>query len=236
MEQLMDSMQFLEKSWQKKGFKLFSGFSQPVLHNVQGLLNGRKYDKRAYGGMIRHTEAAMLTRWARQVPEAGVIVEIGCYGGLSTSYLLRGLQKTNGHIFGIDPFARDLNKQADLSDNCVSLDDKPSKALVEQRLEHNGFKGMFTLIEGFSQEAARDWDPAVKIDFLWIDGNHKQAYQDFKDFEHHLNPGARVAVHDAHPRYGYMAVVNDVRKIFAEGTWSDMEMVKSIITGLRTGK
>jgi len=45
-----------------------------------------------------------------------------------------------------------------------------------------------------------------------------------------------VAVHDAHPRYGYMAVVNDVRKIFAEGTWSDMEMVKSIITGLRTGK
>jgi hypothetical protein len=30
-----------------------------------------------------------------------------------------------------------------------------------------------------------------------------------------------------------MTVVNDVRKIFAEGKWSDMEMVKSIITGLR---
>lgn len=232
----MDPIQFLEFSWNKKGLKLFSGFSQPVYHNIQGILNGRKYDKRAYGGMIRHTEAAMLTHWAGQVPKAGVVVEIGCYGGLSTSYLLRGLQKKNGHIYGIDPFARDLSRQADLTDNCVSLDDKPSKTLVEQRLENNGFKGRFTLIEGFSQEAAREWNPAVKIDFLWIDGNHEQAYRDFKDFEPHLNPGARVAVHDAHPRYGYMTVVNDVRRIFAEGQWSDMEMVKSIITGRRVGK
>ncbi len=231
----MNPTQFLEQFWHKKGLKLFSGFSQPVYHNIQGLLNGRKYNKRSYGGMIRHTEAAMLTRWASQVPEGGVIVEIGCYGGLSTSYLLSGLKKKGGHIYGIDPFARDLNKQADLTDNHVSLEGKPSKALVEQRLENNGFKGLFTLIEGFSQEAARDWNPAVKIDFLWIDGNHEQAYQDFKDFEIHLNPGARVAVHDAHPRYGYMTVVNDVRKIFAEGKWSDMEMVKSIITGLRRG-
>jgi hypothetical protein len=42
-----------------------------------------------------------------------------------------------------------------------------------------------------------------------------------------------VAVHDAHPRYGYMTVVNDVRRIFSEGKWTDMEMVKSIISGIR---
>ena len=72
---------FLEKAWSEKGPKLISGFSRPVYHNVMGLLRGRKYDKRAYGGMIRHTEAAMLTQWASQVPQGGVVVEIGCYGG-----------------------------------------------------------------------------------------------------------------------------------------------------------
>ncbi|WP_372760371.1 class I SAM-dependent methyltransferase, partial [Litorivivens sp.] len=74
-------------------------------------------------------------------------------------------------------------------------------------------------------------DPSVKIDFLWIDGNHEQAYQDFKDFEPFLNPGARVAVHDAHPRYGYEAVVEDVKKIFNSRKWQDLEHVKSIIAG-----
>lgn len=229
----MSTQAFLEKAWQENGPKVLSGFSRPLYHNVQGLLHGYQYDKNAYGGMIRHTEAGMLTQWASQVPKGGVIVEIGCYGGLSTSYLLRGLSRKGGHIYAIDPFDSDIDKQANLTDNCVPLENKPSKDLVASRLEDNGFQGMFTLIEGFSQEAAANWDPSVKIDFLWIDGNHEQAYKDFKDFEPHLNPGARVAVHDAHPRYSYMTVVEDVKKIFAEGEWTDMEHVKSIIAGRR---
>ena len=226
---------FLDKAWADRGPKLISGFSRPVYHNLIGLLNGRTYDKKAYGGMIRHTEAGMLSHWAARVPDGGVVVEVGCYGGLSTSYLLRGLKKRDGRIYAIDPFDSDVDKQEQLTDGCVPLEIKPTKALVAERLRRNGFDGMFELIEGFSQEAARDWDPAVKIDFLWIDGNHEQAYQDFKDFEPHLNPGARVAVHDAHPRYGYQAVVDDVKRIFSEGAWADMEHVKSIISGRKVG-
>lgn len=177
----------------------------------------------------------MLTQWAGQVPEGGVVVEIGCYGGLSTSYLLRGLKKRNGRVYAIDPFNSDLDKQAQLTDNLVPLDNKPTRALVAERLRRNGFEGRFELIEGYSQEAAAQWDPAVKIDFLWIDGNHEQAWRDFKDFQPHLNPGARVAVHDAHPRYGYQAVVQDVKRIFSEGAWADLEHVKSIITGRKVG-
>lgn len=222
---------FLEKAWSESGPKVISGFSRPLYHNIAGLMYGRRYDKKAYGGMIRHTEAGMLTQWASQVPERGVVVEIGCYGGLSTSYLLNGLQKRSGKIYAIDPFNSDLDKQAELTDNCVPLEQKPTKELVASRLENNGFGGMFELIEGYSQEAARQWDPSIKIDFLWIDGNHEQAYQDFKDFEPHLAPGARVAVHDAHPRYGYAAVVDDVRKIFNSRKWIGLEHVKSIISG-----
>lgn len=226
---------FLEKAWSNKGPKLISGFSRPLYHNLMGVLRGHKYDKRAYGGMIRHTEAAMLSHWAAQVPDGGVAVEIGCYGGLSTSYLLRGLMRKNGRIYAIDPFNSDLDKQQQLTDNLVPLENKPTKAQVAERLCRSGFAGRFELIEGYSQEAAANWDPSVKIDFLWIDGNHEQAYRDFKDFEAHLNPGARVAVHDAHPRYGYPAVVEDVKKIFAEGAWADLEHVKSIITGRKVG-
>ncbi len=225
---------FLEQAWTEHGPKVISGFSRPLYHNLQGLLHGYKYDKHAYGGMIRHTEAGMLTRWASKVPENGVIVEIGCYGGLSTSYLLKGAQKRNAHVYAIDPFNSDFETQSERTDDTVPLDNKPSRALVEQRLQENGFEGRFTLIENFSQEAARDWDTSIGIDFLWIDGNHEQAYQDFKDFEPCLNPGARVAVHDAHPRYGYSAVVEDVKKIFNEGEWTDLEHVKSIIAGRRT--
>lgn len=229
----MTNDEFLDRAWKETGPKVLSGFSRPLYHNVMGLLHGYKFDKKRYGGMIRHSEAGMLTKWASQIPKNGTVVEIGCYGGLSTSYLLTGLQKQGGKIYAIDPFNSDLDKQESLSDNCVPLEQKPTESLVAERLTQNGFEGMFELIEGFSQDAAKNWDPTIKIDFLWIDGNHEQAYKDFKDFERHLAPGARVAVHDAHPRYGYEAVVRDVRKIFSEGTWESMEHVKSIITGKR---
>jgi predicted O-methyltransferase YrrM len=229
----MNATEFLEQAWRENGPKVVSGFSRPLYHNLQGLLHGYKYDKHAYGGMIRHTEAGMLSQWASRVPQNGVIVEIGCYGGLSTSYLLRGSRKSSARVYAIDPFNSDIDTQAERTDHCVPLENKPSKELVAQRLDENGFAGRYSLIESYSQEAARNWDPSVKIDFLWIDGNHEQAYQDFKDFEPFLAPGARVAVHDAHPRYGYMTVVEDVKKIFAEGEWTDLEQVKSIIAGRR---
>ncbi|MBB3047303.1 putative O-methyltransferase YrrM [Litorivivens lipolytica] len=228
----MDTSEFLEKAWANEGPKIISGFSRPLYHNLMGLLHGYRYNKRDYGGMIRHTEAAMLKKWASSIRRGGTAVEIGCYGGLSTSYLLSGLRSVGGKVYAIDPFNSDLDKQAELTDDCVPLENKPTKKIVEQRLNKNGFEGLFELIEGYSQEVASNWNPDIKIDFLWIDGNHDQAYLDFKSFEPYLAPGARVAVHDAHPRYGYDAVVRDTKKIFAERKWASMEHVKSIISGV----
>lgn len=231
----MKNQAFLEKAFSEQGPKVISGFSRPLYHNIMGLLHGYKYDKNFYGGMIRHTEAGMLYKWAKELKPGSTIVEIGCYGGLSTSYLGSGLKgKANCKIYAIDPFGSDLGKQEELTDNCVSLDDKPTKELVLERLSNNGFGEVVELVEGYSQEVAKAWDKP--IDFLWIDGNHEQAYQDFVDFKPYLNKGARVAVHDAHPRYGYPEVVRDVQKIFAEDSeWRDMEHVKSIISGIYIG-
>ena len=230
----MQNAEFLEKAWSENGPKVISGFSRPLYHNINGLLNGYKYDKKAYGGMLRHTEAGMLCKWASLLKPGQVIVEIGTYGGLSTSYLSAGAAKSGARVIGIDPFNSDLEKQAKLSDNCVPLEAKPTKELVFQRLVENGFGDRVTLLEGYSQEVAAEWD-GTKIDFLWIDGNHEQALKDYLDFKPFLNPGARVAVHDAHPRYGYADVVRDVKEIFKnDAEWRDMEHVKSIISGLRT--
>ncbi len=229
----MKNNEFLEKAFSNSGPKVITGFSRPIYHNIMGLLHGHQYDKKTYGGMIRHTEAGMLFQWARMLPPEAVVVEIGCYGGLSTSYLLSGLSAgSGGMVFAIDPFNSNLEKQVELTDSRVSLEQKPSKGLVSDRLVASGFEGMFDLIEGYSQDVASSW--SRPIDFLWIDGNHEQAYQDFLDFKAHLKPESRVAVHDAHPRYGYQLVVDDVWKIFAnDDEWQSLEHVKSIISGIR---
>lgn len=224
---------FLENAFYRKGPKLLSGFSRPLYHNLKGLQYGYRFDKQQFGGMLRHTEAGMLYQWASELPAGSTIAEIGCYGGLSTSYLASGLKGKHGSkIIAIDPFNSDLDKQAELTDGCVLLNNKPTKALVAERLQKNGFGDFVELIEGYSQDVAKTWKQP--IDFLWIDGNHEQAYQDYLDFKPFLTRHARVAVHDAHPRYGYASVVRDVLRIFADDNeWKNLEQVKSIISGIR---
>ena len=223
---------FFERAYTSKGPKVIYGFSRPVYHNLMGLLHGRQFDKMGFGGMIRHTEAGMLFKWASKVPTDGTIVEIGCYGGLSTSYLVRGSQAPKAKIFSIDPFNSDLEKQADLTDDCVSLNNKPTKEIVIERMNHLGAADRVQLIEGYSQEAVKDWDRP--IDFLWIDGNHDQAYQDFIDWTPYLNKGGRVGIHDSHPRFGYPKVAEDAKRaLIDDARWTDLEHVKSIICAVK---
>lgn len=224
---------FFERAYSTRSPKIYYGFSRPLYHNLMGWLHGRRFDKRAYGGMIRHTEAGMLYRWAREVPPGGVVVEIGCYAGLSTSYLVKGTEKSRAQIYAIDPFDTDLEKQAERTDNCVALENKPSRKLVEERMQALGAADRVTLIEGYSQEVVQDW--SEEIDFLWIDGNHDQAYRDFADWSPFVKPGGRVGFHDAHPRYGYPQVAEDVKKAFADDRWRRLEHVKSIICAIKGG-
>jgi len=227
----MTNAEFLNRAFQRRSPKILAGFSRPLYHNLAGMLYGHQFDKSRYGGMIRHTEGAMLYKWASELPQHATLVEIGCYGGLSTSYLCRGCLKNGSHIHAIDPFDSNLDKQASLCDSCVPLEDKPSRAQVAERLKACGFEGMVDLIEGYSQEVVKSW--TRPIHFLWIDGNHDQAYQDYVDWSPFLVPGARVAIHDAHPRFGIPKVAEDARRIFSSEEWIRLEHVKSILTAVR---
>ncbi|MDA7614023.1 class I SAM-dependent methyltransferase [Verrucomicrobiales bacterium] len=228
----MSNADFFQRAYSENGPKVISGFSRPVYHNLMGVLYGHQFDKMGFGGMIRHTEAGMLYEWASEVPQGGTIVEIGCYGGLSTSYLVKGTESRDVRIYSIDPFNSDLDTQAERTDGCVELEDKPTKELVAQRMAKLGAGDRVTLIEGFSQEAVKDWKD--EIDFLWIDGNHDQAYLDFTDWSPYLKVGGRIGFHDSHPRYGYPQVAEDVKKALESSEhWGQLEHVKSIISAIK---
>lgn len=228
----MHNAEFIQRAFSLRGPKIFNGFSRPLFHNVMGLLHGHRFNKRRYGGMLRHTEAAMLYHWASRLPRGSTIVEIGCYGGLSTCYLARACRKTGSRVVSIDPFDSDLFKQAQRSDRAVPLENKPSRDLVAARLSQHGLLPYVELIEGYSQEVVQHWSGT--IDFLWIDGNHDQAFEDYCDWSPFLTARARVAVHDAHPQYGYSQVAEAARRIFGnDEEWTQLEHVKSILTGVR---
>ena len=230
----MTNRAFVDRAFRERGPKMIFGFSRPFYHNLAGVLYGHRFDKGRYGGMIRHTEAAMLYQWARRLPPHSTIVEIGCYAGLSTSYLASGCLENGSKVYAIDPFDSKMAQQTELSDRCVPLEDKPSRLFVAERLKTCGLSERVELIEGFAEQVVKTW--SRRIDFLWIDGNHDRAYQDYLDWAPFLNPRARVAIHDAHPRYGLPQVAEAARRIFSAEEWGQLEHVKGIMTGVRKGE
>ena len=56
----MTNSAFVDRAFRERGPKLIFGFSRPFYHNLAGVLYGHRFDKGRYGGMLRHTEAAML--------------------------------------------------------------------------------------------------------------------------------------------------------------------------------
>src|SRR5688572_15158793 len=100
----MNNAEFLDRALSDRSPKMIYGFSRPLYHNLAGLVHGHKFDKSRSGGMIRHTEGAMLYLWASQLAPGSNILEIGCYGGLSTSYLATGCKKSHSKVYSVDPF------------------------------------------------------------------------------------------------------------------------------------
>lgn len=227
----MSNAAFFEKAFRDRSPKMIFGFSRPVYHNLVGILHGHRFKKSENGGMIRHTEAAMLYLWASRLAPGSAVLEIGCYGGLSTSYLAAGCLKSRSKVYSIDPFDSEIEKQTTLCDQAVSLEKKPSREEVAARLRARGLDACVELKQGFAEEVVRQW--SGPIHFLWIDGNHDRAREDYLDWSPFLAPGARVAFHDAHPRYGLPHVADAVRDIFSSDEWCELEHVKGILTAVR---
>jgi len=181
------------KSWVRK---------QPLLINTVNTLDGILHHRELsmytdIVTMISTTEREYLYKLAKDTQ--GIILCIGTYAGGSTYFLGKGAEKSGAHIYSIDPFHLDIERQIREDDGMnywKRKEPKPPKKEVEETFKKHGLEDKVTLIEGFSTEIAEKWNYG-KISILFIDGNHKQVFQDFYAWKKHLAPDAIVAFHDS---------------------------------------
>jgi len=147
---------------------------QPLLINTVNTLDG----------ILHHRELSMYTDIVTMISTT------------EREYLYK-LAKDN--IYSIDPFHLDIERQIREDDGMnywKRKEPKPPKKEVEETFKKHGLEDKVTLIEGFSTEIAEKWNYG-KISILFIDGNHKQVFQDFYAWKKHLAPDAIVAFHDS---------------------------------------
>ncbi len=124
-------------------------------------------------------EREVLAKYAEQVPEGGVILEIGAlYGGVTA---ILALSAPNALVVSIDNFSWTPEGYP-----------KASLSLMSENLKRLGINN-FQIIEATSIEAYATWN--THIDFLWIDGGHdfNSVYYDLSHYSTYTN---LIALHD----------------------------------------
>lgn len=196
-------------------------------------------------GMLSLPEGVLLYKLAQSLKQGSVILEVGCYGGLSTAYLLAGSKDNKAMVYSIDPFDKDLEKQKSYLKRSKDkgycrgelpmLDNKPSKNDVEKRLKQKGFES-FILIEGYSNEVFKNWNK--KIDLLWIDGDHNynQVKRDFMSWSKYLRKGGIIAIDDANKKddseYWNMGLIGPTKVVgefIKEPNWISIGRVDAMV-------
>ena len=111
-------------------------------------------------GMMSGDERQYLHGLARSLNPDSICVEIGCYAGLSAYLLGMAAIGSGFHVFSIDPFDYDPDRQRRESDGSEYLkvgECKPSLAEVEETMRRFGLQNTVKLIQGFSHEVVEDW-------------------------------------------------------------------------------
>lgn len=163
-------------------------------------------------GWCKPQERELLYRLARDSPGDGMIVEIGCYQGLSTIYLAAGSAAAGrAQVVAID--AHYLGSTAALRENL-------RRAALADRVRP---------IAATSRQAADDWD-GQPIRLLFLDGDHQyeSVQEDFALWARWLVPGGIIAFHDAiEPNWPGVAQCLDEQ--LAGGGWAPVGAAGSIV-------
>ncbi len=157
-----------------------------------------------------YTDAALLRlmEFTKAVPDLGHIVEIGVYGGRTSSIYLWETTKRRIAVSLIDSWV--LNES----------DAKPAFEALAQQIPCS-----YASYWMQSKKAAALIGP---IDLLHIDGDHDQgAWEDCELYLPKVNPGGIAVVHDYGDDHGsYPEVIKAVDHYFAKG-WELLEVVGS---------
>jgi predicted O-methyltransferase YrrM len=190
---------------------------------------------RRFPGLLSRREGLALCKLARSLPDGAVMVEIGCYAGLSAAFLLEGAKNNKAFLYSLDPFDSELESQLQDPTNFTVTDKKIDLQTVETRLKKHGLEN-FLLIQGFSFDIVEQWDKVIHL--LWIDGNHE--YESVRDDYLRWGPfickGGIIAFHDSNQmvpsekwtRYGWPGPTRLVNEFLTSPKWKDVCRVDSI--------
>jgi predicted O-methyltransferase YrrM len=189
----------------------------------------------SFHGKLSRKEGITLFKLVQRLPGDALIVEIGCYCGLSSAYLLEGA-KTNGScLFSIDPFDFYIEYQQKDESNLQLFKQKLSQREVENALEGFGLNN-FKLIRGFSFEVVKKWEKPINL--LWIDGNHdyEAVKRDYHDWEPFLKVDGIIVFHDSNKKdnsggwskWGFKGPTKLVDEVLCSPKWYGVKKVESI--------
>lgn len=134
--------------------------------------------------------------FAKSAPGAGDIVEIGSFAGKSTIWLANGVKlRKRGKIYAVDPHTGDPYS-GDL-ENVRQAFSQGQEFEFRKNIGNAGVSDVVIPVVKTSQEAAKDFDKAIR--FLFIDGIHQYDFVklDFLFWSPKVIGGGIIAFHDS---------------------------------------
>lgn len=138
-------------------------------------------------GFLFKEEGQALYDCTMEIPENGVVVELGCYCGKSSRVIVEAVKQRRGKLYSVDSFV----------DGFDGVPTIPGEAL-RQYTKHvlNPFYDYTELIKKNTLRASKFF--TQPIDFLFIDADHSFDWVtiDCKEWLPKLKSGGLVAFHD----------------------------------------
>lgn len=153
-------------------------------------LHGKIAEMKATSGVLPD-EGERLAYLAAQVPDRGVIVEIGSCQGRSAAYMAAALNpKKKIKLFCVDLWLLGIGKTPESHHNVGGY------MRFVANLRELGLMRYVIPIMSDSVKVGKVWQ--LPIDLLFIDGGHKYAEvkADYKTWGHFVKPGGVIAFHD----------------------------------------
>lgn len=144
-----------------------------------------------------------LYTFAKNVPENGVIVDIGTFHGSSAFAMALG-SDPSVHVYTVDPF------------------DDPAFYRIRKEF---GLEDRVIFYKKTGEEVSKDWD--IPIDMLFIDAihNYDGVKQDLGFFGVHVKKGGLILAHDY---YLYNGIREAIDESVANGFMEKLEIYDSI--------
>lgn len=175
-------------------------------------------------GMLHEGNIFLIDYAIRNMPDEGIVFEIGSYGGLSTNLILHLLKKHNkgNHLFGCDPWIYEgyndyketaplhIDGREDLERNKYMTYIKnafinaalllhPEKLPFTAHLKSDALFEKWDRNEEFVDVFGRNFSMPNKIAFCYIDGDHsyEQTKKDFENVDSKLQPKGFILIDDS---------------------------------------